>query len=42
MPGIQEGIVFSETHTEREVYQRLSELDEKIELRWIMPDGGVE
>ncbi|KAF8240976.1 alpha/beta-hydrolase [Tricholoma matsutake] len=42
MPGIQEAIVFSETHTEREVYQRLSELDERIELRWIMPDGDTE
>ena len=37
MPGIQEAIVFSETHTECEVYQRLPQLDERIELRWIMP-----
>jgi len=37
MPGIHEAAVFAETHTECEVYQRLPELDEKIELRWIMP-----
>jgi hypothetical protein len=37
MPGIHEAVVFSETHTECEVYQRLQELDERIELRWIMP-----
>lgn len=37
MPGIHEAAVFSETHTECEVYQRLPELDERIELRWIMP-----
>jgi hypothetical protein len=37
MPGIHEAIVFAETHTECEVYQRLPELDERIELRWIMP-----
>ena len=37
MPGVQEAIVFSETHTEREVFQRLRELDERIALRWIMP-----
>lgn len=37
MPGIHEAMVFSETHTECEVYQRLPELDERIELRWIMP-----
>jgi hypothetical protein len=40
MPGIQEAIVFSEVHTRCEVYQRLPELDERIELFWIMP--GVE
>ena len=39
MPSIQEGIVFSETHTECEVYQLLPGLDEKVELRWIMPDS---
>ena len=37
MPGIHEAAVFAETHTECEVYQRLPELDERIELRWIMP-----
>ncbi|KAF5384323.1 hypothetical protein D9615_003313 [Tricholomella constricta] len=37
MPGIQEAIVFSETHTEFEVFERLPTLDERIELRWIVP-----
>lgn len=37
MPGIQEAIVFSETHTEYEVFHRLPELDERIALKWIMP-----
>ncbi|KAG6817570.1 hypothetical protein H0H87_006947 [Tephrocybe sp. NHM501043] len=37
MPGIQEAIVFSETHTEVEVFERLPTLDERIELRWIVP-----
>ncbi|KAF8153181.1 hypothetical protein B0H34DRAFT_677358 [Crassisporium funariophilum] len=37
MPGIQEAVVFSETHTEYEVFQRLVDLDERITLRWIMP-----
>lgn len=37
MPGIQEGIVFSETHTEFEVFQRLPSLKERIPLRWIVP-----
>ncbi|KAG5644670.1 hypothetical protein DXG03_007969 [Asterophora parasitica] len=37
MPGIQEGIVFSETHTEFEVFERLPTLNERIELRWVMP-----
>jgi hypothetical protein len=37
MPGIHEASVFSETHTEYETYQRLPELDERIELLWIMP-----
>ncbi|KAF8065184.1 Alpha/Beta hydrolase protein [Lyophyllum atratum] len=37
MPGIQEAIVFSETHTEYEVFERLPTLDERIELRWVMP-----
>ncbi|KAG6877793.1 hypothetical protein C0993_003887 [Termitomyces sp. T159_Od127] len=37
MPGIQEAIVFSEEHTELEVFQQLPTLDERIELRWIVP-----
>ncbi|KAG6860707.1 hypothetical protein C0995_008292 [Termitomyces sp. Mi166 len=37
MPGMQEAIVFSETHTKSEVFQRLPTLDERIELRWIVP-----
>ncbi|KAG6841357.1 hypothetical protein C0991_011900 [Blastosporella zonata] len=37
MPGMQEAIVFSETHTEFEVFERLPTLDERIELRWVVP-----
>ena len=37
MPGIQEAVVFVDGHTRCEVYHRLPELDERIELRWIMP-----
>ncbi|KAF9467147.1 Alpha/Beta hydrolase protein [Collybia nuda] len=37
MPGIQEAIVFSETHTEYEVFHRLPELNKRIKLKWIMP-----
>lgn len=37
MSGMQEAIVFSETHTEFEVYDRLPALDERIKLRWVVP-----
>jgi len=37
MPGIQEAIVFAATLTQFEVYQRMKDLDERIELRWIVP-----
>ncbi|TFK75633.1 hypothetical protein BDN72DRAFT_935522 [Pluteus cervinus] len=37
MPGIQEAIVFSETHTELEAWQQLPSLDERISLRWLLP-----
>ena len=37
MPGIQEAVVFADGHTRCEVYHRLPELNERIELRWIMP-----
>ncbi|KAH0578424.1 hypothetical protein H2248_003572 [Termitomyces sp. 'cryptogamus'] len=37
MPGMQEAVVFSETRTQTEVFQRLPTLDERIELRWIVP-----
>lgn len=37
MPGIQEAIVFAATKTQGEVYQRMQDLDERIELRWIVP-----
>ncbi|KAG5637889.1 hypothetical protein H0H81_002774 [Sphagnurus paluster] len=37
MPGIQESIVFSETHTEYEVFERLPLLEERVELRWVVP-----
>ncbi|KAG6877792.1 hypothetical protein C0993_003886 [Termitomyces sp. T159_Od127] len=37
MPGMQEAIIFSEMHTRFEVFQQLPTLDERIELRWIVP-----
>jgi len=37
IPGIQEAIVFAATLTQFEVYQRMKDLDERIELRWIVP-----
>jgi len=37
MPPAQEAIVFSETHTEREVYQQLPNLADHIALRWVVP-----
>lgn len=37
MPGIQEAVVFAECDTHYEVWQRLEELDENIEIRWILP-----
>lgn len=44
MSGIHEAIVFSETHTEFEVYDRLPVLDERIKLRWVVPgkEGAPE
>ena len=42
MPSIQEAILLSETHTECEVYQSLPELDERVELLWIMPEDDAE
>lgn len=37
MPPAQEAVVFSETHTEREVFQQLPNLADHIALRWIVP-----
>jgi len=42
MSGIHEATVFSETYTLREVHQRLPDLDERVELLWILPEGGPE
>jgi hypothetical protein len=44
MSGMHEAIVFSETHTEFEVYDRLPVLDERIKLRWVVPgkEGAPE
>jgi hypothetical protein len=42
MPSIQEAILLSETHTELEVYQSLPDLDERVELLWIMPGSDDE
>jgi len=37
MPGVVEAVVFADTHTAFEVYERLVDLDERIVLRWLMP-----
>lgn len=37
MPGLQEAIVFAATLAQYETYQRLSDLDERVELRWVVP-----
>lgn len=37
MPGMQEAVVFVESETHYEAWQRLEDLDERIELRWIVP-----
>ncbi|KAF4612863.1 hypothetical protein D9613_011151 [Agrocybe pediades] len=37
MPGVQEAVVFAEVHTEHEVFDRLSRLDDRIAIRWAMP-----
>ena len=44
MSGMHEAIVFSETHTEFEVYDHLPVLDERIKLRWVVPgqEGAPE
>ncbi|KAJ3506250.1 hypothetical protein NLJ89_g6975 [Agrocybe chaxingu] len=35
--SMQEAVVFSEAHTQNEVFQRMVTLDERIPLRWVMP-----
>lgn len=37
MPGIQEAVVFAATATQSEVYDRMKDLDERIEFYWIVP-----
>ncbi|EMD37002.1 hypothetical protein CERSUDRAFT_155418 [Gelatoporia subvermispora B] len=37
MPGIQEAVVFSEMLAKYEVWELLPSLDERIELRWVIP-----
>lgn len=37
MPGLQEAIVFAATLAQYETYQRLPHLDERVELRWVVP-----
>jgi len=37
MSGVQEAMVFSDGHVPYEVWESIDRLDEKIELRWIMP-----
>jgi hypothetical protein len=35
--GMQEAVVFAETHTPYEAHLRLAALDARIALRWVMP-----
>ncbi|KIM43145.1 hypothetical protein M413DRAFT_26330 [Hebeloma cylindrosporum] len=35
--GMQEAVVFAEVHTPYEAYVRLSKLDKRIAVRWVMP-----
>jgi hypothetical protein len=37
MSGVQEAIAFAESHVPCEVWELLEGLDDKVELRWIMP-----
>jgi len=37
MSGMQEAVVFSETHSEYEIWDHLANLDARIPIRWIMP-----
>lgn len=37
MSGVQEAIVFAEARVTWEVWELLERLDERVELRWIMP-----
>jgi len=37
MPGMYESIVFAERYAGVEAWQRLPELDERINLRWLVP-----
>ena len=42
MSGLQEAIVFVEARVPREVWELLESLDDRVELRWIMPgDHGA-
>lgn len=40
MPGIQEAICFADHKTAYEIWELIEGLDERIELRWIMPGKG--
>jgi hypothetical protein len=40
MPGIQEAVMFAHTRTSFEVWDRLENLDERVELRWVVPGKG--
>lgn len=39
MSGVQEAVVFSESYVPYEVYEDLEHLDERVELRWVMPSN---
>ncbi|KAI5116417.1 hypothetical protein M0805_008492 [Coniferiporia weirii] len=40
MSGIQEGVVFSDGHVSKEVFERIQDLDPRIMLRWVMSGKG--
>jgi hypothetical protein len=40
MPAIQEALLFAHWKTSFEVWDRLEKLDERIEIRWIVPGKG--
>ncbi|KAL5514866.1 hypothetical protein ACEPAG_2182 [Sanghuangporus baumii] len=40
MPGVQEAVVFAESRTSHEIFERLKDLDARVALHWIMAGKG--